>query len=93
MNNYEGLFIVRPDIKEEDLKNVYKSISEAIAKHGGAVKKEEPWGKRLLAYPIKKFKEGYYQKVEFSAPSEAITKLDASCKLNADIIRTMITRR
>ena len=93
MNKYEGIFIIRPDIKEEDLKSVYKVIGDLVGKNGGAVKKEDPWGKRPLAYPVNKFKEAYYYKLDFEAPSDAIAKMEAACKLNADITRLMITRR
>lgn len=93
MNNYEGLFIVKPDLKEDDVKMAFKAIGDCVTKAGGAVKKEETWGKRSLAYSIKKFKEGYYYKLDFSAPPEALSKLEAGYRLNADILRTMITRR
>lgn len=93
MNNYEGLFIVKPDLKEEDVKNVFKAITDSVAKSGGAVKKEESWGKRQLAYPIKKLKEGYYYKLDFTAEPASISKFEEGCKLNPDIVRTMITRR
>ena len=93
MNNYEGLFIVNPDLKEEDAKNVFKAINDSVAKNGGSVKKEDIWGKRPLIYPVKKFKEGYYYKLDFEAASEAVAKLEAAYKLNQDILRTMITRR
>lgn len=93
MNNYEGLFIVKPDLKDEDAKNVFKVVNDLVAKNGGSVKKEEVWGKRQLAYPVKKFKEGHYYKLDFQAPAEAVLKVEAACKLNADIIRTMISRR
>ena len=93
MENYEGIFIVKPEIKDEDVKNVFKSISESVTKHGGAVKKEEPWGKRPLAYPVKKAKEGHYFKLDFSAPTSAISKLEEASRLNSDILRAMITRR
>ena len=66
---------------------------DSITKNSGNVKKEESWGKRQLAYPVKKFKEAYYYKVDFSAPSDTIQKLEAACKLNAGILRTMITKR
>lgn len=93
-NNYEGIFIIKPDLKEEDVKNVFKSINESVTKNGGLVKKEESWGKRQLAYPVKKFKEGYYYKLDFESPAGEIIKLEAACKLNdAVILRTMITRR
>ena len=56
MENYEGIFIVRPEVKDEDVKNIFKVISDSVTKNGGTVKKEEPWGKRPLAYPVKKAK-------------------------------------
>ncbi|MDP2928454.1 MAG: 30S ribosomal protein S6 [Candidatus Omnitrophota bacterium] len=93
MENYEGIFIIKSEIKEEDVKNVFKAITDSVTKHGGTVKKEEPWGKRQLAYPVKKQKEGYYYKLDFSAPTEAITKLEEAYRLHDDILRTMITRR
>lgn len=93
MENYEGIFIIKPEIKEEDVKNVFKVISDSVTKHSGTIKKEEPWGKRPLAYPVKKAKEGYYYKLEFSAPTESIAKLEELYRLNDDILRTMITRR
>lgn len=93
MNNYEGLFIIKPDLKEEDVKNTFKIIGDSVTKSGGTIKKEELWGKRLLAYSIKKFKEGYYYRLDFSLAPDAVSKLEAAYKLNADILRTMITRR
>ncbi|MDD5173869.1 MAG: 30S ribosomal protein S6 [Candidatus Omnitrophota bacterium] len=93
MENYEGIFIIKPEIKDEDVKNIFKVISESVVKHGGAIKKEEPWGKRSLAYPVKKSKEGHYFKLDFSAPTNAIAKLEEAYRLNSDILRTMITRR
>lgn len=93
VENYEGLFMIKPDIKEEDIKGVLKVITEALVKNGGSVKKEDIWGKRQLAYPVKKFKEGFYYKLEFTAPTSSIAKLEETYRLSADILRTMITRR
>ncbi|OGW85856.1 MAG: 30S ribosomal protein S6 [Omnitrophica bacterium RIFCSPLOWO2_01_FULL_45_10] len=93
MNDYEGLFITKSDLKEEELKNVLKVITDVIAKNGGSVTKEENWGKRQLAYPIKKAKEAYYHKIDFTAPTDSITKMEGAYRLNADILRTMITRK
>ncbi|MBN1526623.1 MAG: 30S ribosomal protein S6 [Candidatus Omnitrophica bacterium] len=93
MENYEGLFIVKPDLRDEEVKNVCKSIGDAIAKNGGSVQKEEEWGKRPLAYKVKKSGDGYYYKVDFSAPPAAIMKLETAYKLHPGILRTMITKR
>jgi len=93
MNNYEALFIIKPDLNEDDVKNSFKSITDSVVKNGGAITKEENWGKKQLAYTVKKFKEGYYYKLDFTSPAPAISKLEESFKLNQDILRTMITRR
>ncbi|MDP3804182.1 MAG: 30S ribosomal protein S6 [Candidatus Omnitrophota bacterium] len=93
MNNYEGLFVIKPDLNEEGVKNLFKALADAVIKNGGAITKEESWGKKQLVYPVKKLKEGYYYKLDFTAPADAITKLEAAYKLNQDILRTMITRR
>lgn len=93
MKNYEAIFIIKPDLKDEDVKGVLKAIGESITKNGGAIKKEENWGKRPLAFSIKKYKEGYYYKADFSSPPEGISKLEEAYKLNADILRLMITKR
>lgn len=93
MNNYEILFIIKPDLKEEDLKSVIKNLNDAVIKNGGTVKKEEAWGKKQLVYPVKKFKEGYYYKLDFTSPAAAIDKLEAAHRLNESILRTMVTKR
>ena len=93
MNNYEILFILKPDLNEEGVKNVTKAITDSVTKNGGTIKKEENWGKKQLVYPGKKAKEGYYYKLDFTAPTAAIIKLEEACRLNGDILRTMITRR
>ena len=93
MENYEGIFIIKPEVKDEDVKNVFKVISDSVTKHGGTIKKEEPWGRRQLAYPVKKAKEGHYYKLDFSVATETIAKLEEAYRLNDNILRTMITRR
>jgi small subunit ribosomal protein S6 len=93
MNNYEILFIIKPELKEEDVKNVTKAIVDSVTKNGGTIKKEENWGKKQLVYPVKKAKEGYYYKLDFTAPPSIVEKLEAGYRLNEDILRTMVTKR
>jgi len=93
MNNYEGIFIIKHELNEEDVKKVFAAVSDSVTKSGGAIKKEENWGKRQLIYPIKKAKEGYYYKLDFTAPPSAITTLEGTYRLNPDILRVMISKR
>ena len=93
MNTYEALVLIKADIKDEDAKNVTKSVTDTITKHGGVIQKEEDWGKRQLAYRLKKAKEGRYFKVNFTVAPSEIVKIEGVYKLNGDILRTMITKR
>ncbi|MDO8525892.1 MAG: 30S ribosomal protein S6 [Candidatus Omnitrophota bacterium] len=93
INNYEILFIIKPDLNEDGVKNVAKAITDSVTKSGGTIKKEENWGKKQLVYPVKKAKEGYYYKLDFTAEPAIIEKLEAGYRLNGDILRTMVTKR
>ena len=93
MNKYEILFILKSELNEEGVKNVIKGIADSVVKNGGEVTKEENWGKKQLVYPVKKAKDGYYFKLDFIAPASAVEKIEAGHRLNADILRTMVTKR
>jgi len=93
VNNYEGIFIIKSNLKEPELEGVYKAIADSLAKNKATLEKEEKWGKRDLTYRIKKFKDGVYYKVNFQSPPEAISKLREGYSLNADILRVVITKR
>ncbi|MDD5668969.1 MAG: 30S ribosomal protein S6 [Candidatus Omnitrophica bacterium] len=96
MNKYEAMIIVRPDFTEEERKNLFHQIAEAIAKNGGAVTQAVVWAeRRKLAFPIKrakKFDEGLFYLVNFDAPSDAITKVRYLYRVNEGIVRTLILR-
>jgi small subunit ribosomal protein S6 len=91
MNKYEAMFINKPDLNEEERKALFAQIQEAIVKNNGQVTNAAIWSeKRKLIFPLKKQQEGVYYLVNFSAPSEAITKLKYTFKLNEQILRVMI---
>ncbi len=90
MKEYEALFIIDPD-KENALKEITGSITAGITKSRGKINKEENWGKQKLAYIIKKHRDGIYYKLNFSIDPSEISRLNNNYKLNADILRIMIT--
>ena len=92
MKEYEALFIIDPD-KENSLKEITGSIAESITKNRGKINKEENWGKQKLAYIIRKKTEGIYYKLDFSIDPLQVSVLNNSYKLNANILRTMITAK
>ena len=60
MRNYEIMFIVRPDMEEEAVKNTVKSFEKILTDHKAKITLSKELGQKEFAYEIKKFKSGYY---------------------------------
>jgi small subunit ribosomal protein S6 len=68
-NLYCTIFIVDVSQNPEEVENVTSRIVQLIEDHGGSIKRNERWGKRRLAYPIRKRTSGFYVEIEFGAQS------------------------
>jgi len=90
MKAYEGMFIFKPDLKKEDVDKVYGQVQEIIEKHKGSIEKKDEWGKKSLAFPIKKCKEGFYYLVNFHIEPESISTIKRYFILNESILRVLI---
>jgi len=93
VNKYEAMIIVKPDLSDEDKKNLFKQIDDAVTKNGGHITQSGVWAeRRKLYFPIKKFMEGVYYLVAFSTAPEAIKEVRNIYKLNENILRVLFTR-
>lgn len=92
MNKYEAMFIVRPELSEEEKKSVFAGMGEAVAKLNGKVTQAAVWSeKRKLCFPIKKSQEGVYYLMNFELPPLSVADLKHAYKLNENILRVLIT--
>lgn len=87
MRTYEALFIVRPDVPDENIQTMAKTVEKMITDSGGAIVRSEIWGKRRLAYEVQKLNEGIYILIRFEAPATFISKLENHFRLTEEIIR------
>ncbi|MDD2702867.1 MAG: 30S ribosomal protein S6 [Candidatus Omnitrophica bacterium] len=93
MNKYEAMFIVKPDLSEEDKKAALSQVNDVITKNKGTVAEAVVWAeRRKLCFPIKKYQEGIYYLVNFEAPPESITEIRYLYRVNENLLRVMITR-
>lgn len=90
VRTYEALYIVRPDLKDDEIQTVAKEVEDLITKNGGAIVRSEIWGKRKLAYKVDKYTEGFYVLLRFQAPTGAITRLKNFFKLSEIVFRDLI---
>ena len=89
---YEGLLVLDPDLSEEALSKVQAQIAEQIVKLGGTVERHQSWGKRRLAYRVRKRRDGFYLLVGFTIAPAAITPLNQWCALHKSVLRQLIVR-
>ena len=93
MKKYQAMFIIKPDISEDDKKALFEQIANAVAKNNGSVSEGSVWSeKRKLYFPIKRYQEGIYYLLHFSAPTQSIVSIDHAYKLNENILRVLISR-
>lgn len=93
MEKYEAMFIIKPDLSEEERKNLFNQISEAITRNAGAVSGASVWSeKKKFFFPIKKYHEGVYYLVNFSVEPTSIAKMRHAYNLNENILRMQIIK-
>ncbi|MFC1732867.1 30S ribosomal protein S6 [candidate division KSB1 bacterium] len=86
---YESIIIVNSSLREDTLNRIIARCEDIITKKGGKLIETERWGKRRLAYPIKKFQYGFYIIFHIEAPSDLIPELEREYRLNENILRFM----
>jgi small subunit ribosomal protein S6 len=91
--SYELVYIVNPNISEDTLPEAINKVTEIVKKGGGNVTEVTQWGRKRLAYPIKRFSEGNYilAKVEMETPS--VRKIEASLRMNDDVLRHIVIKQ
>src|SRR4051794_15026553 len=91
MRTYEVLFILTPQVPEEEATNLIGELKRVAEGTGAKLTHEEAWGRRRLAYPIQKFNEGIYQLFVFESDG-SLAELDRRMKNSDRILRHMIVR-
>ncbi len=91
MNSYETLFVVNPNLSEEDTKAVIDKFTAIIGENGTVTEVKE-WGKRRLAYPINYINEGYYVLVDFEAAAELPAELERRFRIDENVLRSIVVR-
>jgi small subunit ribosomal protein S6 len=84
---YESIFIINANLTDEETANVIKKMQDVVAKLGGEMLKFEDWGKKKLAYEVKKQKRGHYAFFQFKGTPAAIAELERTYKLTDSVIK------
>ena len=90
MRFYECIFVVHPSVPEEEVDHITQLISELIKTEGGEILKLEKWGKRKLAYDVKKERYGFYIYIYFKSLPPVTKKVERRLNIHEKVIRRMI---
>ena len=90
---YEVMFIVRPDLTDEDQDKLISTLETQIGNAGGTIKSVDKMGKRRLAYVVRKFMDGFYILMTVEGTGEMVHELERRLRARASDSETTIQRR
>lgn len=92
MHNYELVYILQADLDEATLTGTVDAIEALIKNSKGEIAKVDKWGKRRLAYPIRKMREGFYVFISFQMEPSEIVNLKRALGYNEQVLRYIVVR-
>lgn len=92
MRRYELMLVVRPDVADDRSQAVIDRTTRQVVAGGGQIVKVAPWGRRRLAYPIDRHREGSYHIILFDAPGGVIVELERGLLITEEVLRHLVTR-
>jgi len=92
LRDYELVFIISPEVVGENFDTTIDKVSQFITKRGGIITEVEQWGKRRLAYPIKRFMEGSYVLGRFKLKPTLCKELEANLRISDEVLRHLLVK-
>lgn len=92
MAQYELMYILKPDLGEEQLADDIEKFNQVVQQAGGTVEKTDKWGRRKLSYDVNGFAEGFYAVVNFVGEGDIANEITRLLRINDDVIRSIVVR-
>ena len=91
--DYELGVIFSPEASEEETRSVLDRIEQIVANHGGQIVKVNQWGRRRLAYPIERHRDGFYVFIDMVLTPETVIDIERTLKVSEIVLREMVRKR
>ena len=92
MRRYETIFIVRPNVAEDEIEAVINKTSSIIEGDGGTIIKIDKWGLKKLAYLIKKETQGYYVHIDYAAIPASVSELERIFRIDDKVLKYLTVK-
>lgn len=93
MNKYELVVVLDGSLEDDARSAAMERVNGYITRFGGTVTGTDDWGKKRLAYEIRKMNEGYYTIIRFDAPLDAPAQIEANIRIMEQVIRFLIVKQ
>lgn len=91
--DYELGFILNPEVSEDEIRSLLDRIEQIVANYGGQIFKVNQWGRRRLAYPIERHRDGYYIFIDMILTPETVTEIERTLRVSEIVFRHMMKKR
>jgi small subunit ribosomal protein S6 len=86
-------FILNPEVNEEETRAILERVEQIVATYGGQIVKVNQWGRRRLAYPIQRHRDGQYIFIDMILTPETVAELERMLKVSEIVLRYMVRKR
>ena len=92
MAAYELVYIISPEVSDEELPQVIEKMSQSVANAGGNVVEVAQWGRKRMAYPIRRFAEGNYVFNRIELEPVKVKEIEANLRLSDEVLRHLVVK-
>jgi len=92
MRDYELVAVISPEVDEEGKSRIVSKVTQSISSRGGTVEEVTDWGRRKLAYPIRKFMEADYVLARFKLTPKSVKELESEISGIEDVLRYLVVK-
>jgi len=93
MNKYELAVVVSAKLEDEDRAATLDRVKEIITKHGGTITNVDEWGKKRLAYEVRKMREAFYYFIQFEGDSTVPGEVESRVRLMENVVRYLVVKQ
>lgn len=93
MNKYELAVVVSAKVEDEERAATLEKVKDIVTKNGGNITNVDEWGKKRLAYEVKKMREAFYYFIQFDAEATVPAEIESRIRLMEDVVRYLVVRQ
>ena len=91
-SEYETIYVMKPEVPEDTLRAIHEKLDGIIERFQGHILVRDDWGKRKLAYPVKKNSKGHYLYVNYLGPTDLVLELERNLRIDANLLRFLTVK-